>query len=78
MLVCCRELITGIEHFSLTFGLVVFAGVVIMAPISGANLNPAVTVGLLVSGRVKVIRAINYIIVQCLGGIGMMFIVHKK
>ena len=53
-----------------------FAGVVITAPISGANLNPAVTVGLLFSGRVKLIRAITYIIVQCLGGIGMMF-VHK-
>ena len=49
----------------------VFAGVVITGPVSGANLNPAVTVGLLVSGRVKLIRAILYIIVQCFGGIGM-------
>ena len=63
-----------IPNFSLTFGLVVFAGVVITAPISGANLNPAVTVGLFASGRVKLIRAILYIIVQCLGGIGMVFL----
>ena len=55
-----------------------FAGVVITAPISGANLNPAVTVGLLFSGRVKLIRAISYIIVQCLGGIGMMLIDYQR
>ena len=48
----------------------VFAGVVITAPVSGANLNPAVTVGLFAAGRVKLIRAILYIIVQCAGGIG--------
>ena len=50
----------------------VFAGVVITAPISGANLNPAVTIGLFAAGRVKFIRAILYIIVQCAGGIGKM------
>ena len=57
-----------------------FAGVVITGPISGANLNPAVTVGLLAAGRVKLIRAILYIIVQCLGGIGTlcMFIIDWK
>jgi len=60
---------TDLVQISLTFGLVVFAGVVITGPISGANLNPAVTVGLLAAGRVKLIRAILYIIVQCLGGI---------
>ena len=59
-------------NFSLTFGLVVFAGVVITAPVSGANLNPAVTVGLFAAGRVKLIRALLYIAVQCLGGIGKM------
>ena len=60
-----------LSKFSLTFGLVVFAGVVITGPISGANLNPAVTVGLFAAGRVKLIRASLYIIVQCVGGIGM-------
>ena len=48
------------------------AGVVITAPISGANLNPAVTIGLFAAGRVKLIRAILYIIVQCAGGIGKL------
>ena len=62
---------------SLTFGFVVFAGVVITAPISGANLNPAVTIGLFAAGRVKLIRAILYIIVQCAGGIGELVYQNK-
>ena len=54
-----------------------FAGVVITAPISGANLNPAVTIGLFAAGRVKLIRAILYIIVQCAGGIGKLVYQNK-
>merc|ERR1711884_164029 len=68
--------VSDLVQISLTFGLVVFAGVVITAPISGANLNPAVTVGLLFSGRVKLMRAITYIIVQCLGGIAGAYILY--
>ena len=72
---CCKQSLGVINQSSLcslTFGFVVFAGVVITAPISGANLNPAVTIGLFAAGRVKLIRAILYIIVQCAGGIGKL------
>jgi aquaporin related protein len=35
--------------------------------ISGGHINPAVTCGLLAAGKVTVVRAIFYIIAQCLG-----------
>lgn len=56
--------------YSLSFGLSVLAGVVVTGLISGANLNPSVSVGLLAAGRVKLLRAVFYIVAQCLGGIG--------
>ena len=37
--------------------------------ISGANLNPAVTCGLLVTGKITIIRAVLYVIAQCIGAI---------
>lgn len=36
---------------------------------SGGHVNPAVTLGMLVAGRVSVLRAVLYIIFQCLGSI---------
>lgn len=35
--------------------------------ISGCNINPAVTCGLLISGNCSILKAIAYIIAQCLG-----------
>jgi MIP family channel proteins len=37
--------------------------------ISGGHLNPAVTLAMLVTGRVGVIKALLYIVAQCLGAI---------
>lgn len=37
--------------------------------VSGAHLNPAITVGLLAAGKVTVIRGLLYIIAQCIGAI---------
>lgn len=36
---------------------------------SGGHVNPAVTVGMLVTGNIKVAKGILYIIVQCLGAL---------
>lgn len=37
--------------------------------VSGGNLNPAVSLGLVVMGRMSVVRAVGYIIAQCIGAI---------
>lgn len=40
-----------------------------MGPISGGHFNPAVTIGLVVAGKMKASDAMGYIIAQCVGGI---------
>nr|ACT34032.1 aquaporin [Eurosta solidaginis] len=54
---------------ALAFGLAVFIAITVIGNISGGHVNPAVTIGLLVAGRVTVLRAVCYIIFQCLGSI---------
>lgn len=54
---------------ALAHGLVVMAFAYAYGNISGTHINPAVTIGLLVGGQIKVGDAIGYIIVQLLGGI---------
>ena len=50
------------------FVLFAFAGVVItLGAISGAHVNPAITIGALVTRRIGWLRAVGYIIAQCLG-----------
>lgn len=54
---------------SLTFGLSVFMVVMSIGHISGGHINPAVTAGLLVAGKVSVIRAAMYVVAQCAGAV---------
>ena len=54
---------------SLTFGLIVTGMIYSVGDISGAHLNPAVTIGFAVSGLFPVKNILPYILVQCLGGI---------
>lgn len=37
--------------------------------VSGGHLNPAVTTGLLVTGKISFVRALLYVIVQCAGAV---------
>lgn len=54
---------------ALTFGFVIFVCVQSLGHVSGAHLNPAVTAGMLSVGNITVIKAICYIIVQCIGAL---------
>ncbi len=57
------------------WGLAVFCGVIVAGPVSGAHLNPAVTVGLAVSGKFAWASVGPYIVAQCIGGaIGILLL----
>jgi len=53
----------------ITFGwaLAVFVAVFIVAPYSGAHINPAVTIGLAIAGKIEMVQIPTYIAAQFLG-----------
>jgi len=62
----------GTLGVALAFGLVLLTLLYAIGPVSGAHLNPAVTVGFLVARRITATEAGVYIIAQVIGGfIGM-------
>lgn len=50
------------------WGFAVMAGVLIAGPISGAHLNPAVTLGLAIAGTFPWASVLGYVVAQMLGG----------
>ena len=54
---------------ALTFGLVVLAMIYTLGDISGAHLNPAVSLGFYAAGRTELRQTIQYIVSQMLGAI---------
>ena len=54
---------------ALTFGLVVLALVYTLGDVSGAHLNPAVTLGFVVARRFPPRWAVAYVLAQCVGAI---------
>jgi len=54
---------------AITFGLIVMAMIYTFGDISGAHINPAVTIAFWLSGRFSGIHVIPYIAAQCFGGI---------
>lgn len=59
----------GLLGISIAFGFAVVAMAYAIGGISGCHINPAVTIGVLVAGKIEVKDAIGYIIAQCLGAI---------
>jgi aquaporin Z len=59
----------GVVATALAFGFVLLALAYTLGPIAAAHVNPAVTLGFLVSGRVTLTEAIGYWISQFVGGI---------
>ena len=58
-----------IVQIALSFGLAVATCVWIVGHISGGHINPAVTMAMFVTRRISFVRAVVYIIVQCLASI---------
>jgi aquaporin Z len=54
---------------ALTFGLIVLAMIYTLGDISGAHLNPAVTLGFFAARRFSAGGALSYIVSQCIGAI---------
>src|ERR1700735_2984417 len=59
----------GVVATALAFGLTLLALVYLIGPISGCHVNPAVTVGALLAGRIGLAEALGYWIAQFAGGI---------
>jgi aquaporin Z len=59
----------GVVATALAFGLVLLVLVYALGPISGCHINPAVTMGFLVSRRMSLDEALGYWIAQFVGGI---------
>jgi MIP family channel proteins len=54
---------------ALTFGLIVLAMIYAIGDVSGAHLNPAVTLGFLAAGRFPAGKVLPYIVSQCAGAL---------
>lgn len=63
----------GVVMTALGFGLVLLGLAYALGPISGCHVNPAVTLGFVVSGRMGLKEATGYWIAQFLGGIAGAF-----
>ena len=64
----------GYTNITFGWGLGVTMGCYVAGRISGAHLNPAVTLGALVGGKIKVNDALVYMVMQLVGGVvGALF-----
>jgi len=59
----------GFVGIAFAFGLTVLAMVYAIGSISGCHINPAITVAMLVAGKINLKDTLGYIIAQCLGAI---------
>ncbi|KAK7337062.1 hypothetical protein VNO77_17621 [Canavalia gladiata] len=71
----------GILGIAWAFGGMIFVLVYCTAGISGGHINPAVTWGLFLARKVSLVRALSYMVVQCLGaicGVGLVKAFQKS
>jgi aquaporin NIP len=61
---------------ALTFGLIVLAMIYTVGDVSGAHLNPAVSLGFFAAGRFPLRQAIPYIASQCSGALAASGVLH--
>ena len=66
----------GVVATALAFGLVMVIMAYAIGSISGAHINPAVTMGFLVSRRMSAVDALGYWVAQIIGGIIGAWLLH--
>jgi len=59
----------GILGISLAFGLAVVVMAYTIGPVSGCHINPAISVGMFVAGKLSMKDTVGYLISQCIGAI---------
>ncbi|RKN49545.1 MIP/aquaporin family protein [Micromonospora endolithica] len=64
----------GVVVVALAFGFTMLAMVYTLGPISGSHLNPAVTLGVLLSGKISLLGAVAYWIAQFAGATVASFV----
>ena len=67
----------GLLGISMAFGISVVVFAYAIGGISGCHINPAVTIGVLVAGRMSVKDAAVYIIAQCIGALLGAFVLQQ-
>lgn len=81
MLVGCSSTAgTGYLLTALAFGLTIVGMAYCIGNVSGCHINPAVSLGVLISGRMNVKDFIGYVIAQCLGafaGAGVLALIFN-
>ncbi|MDD4374512.1 MAG: aquaporin Z [Bacteroidales bacterium] len=70
------EIGIGLVGVSLAFGLTVLTMAYSIGHISGAHLNPAVTIGLWMGGRISAKEILPYVVSQVLGGIAAAAVLY--
>jgi aquaporin Z len=66
----------GVVATALAFGLVLVALVYAIGPISGCHVNPAVTLGFISAGRMKLAEGVAYLVAQFAGGIAGAYLLY--
>jgi len=70
----------GLLGISFAFGLTVAVMAYAIGPISGCHINPAITVSMLVAGKIKTSDAVGYIIAQFIGATfaaGVLYLIQS-
>jgi aquaporin Z len=66
----------GVAATALAFGLVLAALAYAIGPISGAHVNPAVTLGFIATGRMMLVEGVAYIVAQVAGAIAGAYLLY--
>lgn len=68
----------GLLGISLAFGLAVVAMAYTIGGISGCHINPAITIAMLVAGKISISDALGYVVAQFIGavvGAGILYVI---